>query len=32
MVHVLDTADGPLRIVGIGSAILGVVLVWLMRG
>ena len=32
MVHVLDTADGPLRIIGIGSAILGVVLVWLMRG
>ena len=32
MVHVLDTADGPLRIVGVGSAIVGVVLVWLMRG
>jgi uncharacterized protein YjeT (DUF2065 family) len=32
MVHVLETADGPLRIVGIASAILGVILVWLMRG
>ena len=32
MAHVLDTPDGPLRIIGIGSAILGVILVWLMRG
>ena len=32
MAHVLDTPDAPLRIIGIGSAILGVVLVWLMRG
>jgi hypothetical protein len=32
MAHVIDTPDGPLRIIGIGSAILGVVLVWLMRG
>jgi uncharacterized protein YjeT (DUF2065 family) len=32
MTHVLDTADGPLRIVGIASAILGVILVWLVRG
>ena len=32
MAHVLETADGPLRLVGIASAVLGVVLVWLMRG
>ena len=32
MAHVLETADGPLRMVGIASAILGVVLVWLVRG
>ena len=32
MAHVLDTADGPLRIVGIVAAILGVLLVWFVRG
>ena len=32
MAHVLETADGPLRIVGIASAILGVLLVWFVRG
>jgi hypothetical protein len=32
MAHVLDTADGPLRAVGIASAVVGVVLVWLVRG
>lgn len=32
MAHVLETPDGPLRLVGIVSAILGVVLVWLVRG
>jgi len=32
MAHVLETADGPLRLIGIGSAILGVVLVWFVRG
>ncbi len=32
MAHVLETPDGPLRVVGIASAILGVVLVWLVRG
>jgi uncharacterized protein YjeT (DUF2065 family) len=32
MAHVLETADGPLRVIGIASAILGVFLVWLMRG
>ena len=32
MAHVMETADGPLRVVGIVSAIVGVVLVWLVRG
>jgi len=32
MRHVLETADGRLRVVGIASAVLGVVLVWLVRG
>ena len=32
MAHVLETADGPLRVVGIVSAVLGVILVWLVRG
>ena len=32
MAHVIDTADGPLRVVGIASAVVGVILVWLVRG
>jgi uncharacterized protein YjeT (DUF2065 family) len=32
MAHVLETPDGPLRIIGIVSALIGVVLVWLVRG
>jgi uncharacterized protein YjeT (DUF2065 family) len=32
MAHVIQTADGPLRIVGIAAAIVGVVLVWFVRG
>ena len=32
MAHVLETADGPLRVVGIASAVLGVLLVWFVRG
>jgi uncharacterized protein YjeT (DUF2065 family) len=32
MAHVMQTADGPLRVVGIASAILGVLLVWFVRG
>ena len=32
MAHVLDTPDGPLRVVGIGSAVLGLILVWVVRG
>jgi uncharacterized protein YjeT (DUF2065 family) len=32
MAHVLETADGPLRLVGIASAVVGVIIVWLVRG
>jgi uncharacterized protein YjeT (DUF2065 family) len=32
MAHVVEMPDGPLRIVGIGSAVVGVVLIWLVRG
>jgi len=32
MAHVLDTPDGPLRLVGIGSAVLGVIIIWFIRG
>ena len=32
MSHVLDTPDGPLRLIGIGSAVLGLILVWVVRG
>jgi uncharacterized protein YjeT (DUF2065 family) len=32
MAHVMETADGPLRMVGIAAAVIGVVLVWLVRG
>jgi uncharacterized protein YjeT (DUF2065 family) len=32
MKHVLETADGPLRVVGIVSAVLGLILVWFVRG
>jgi uncharacterized protein YjeT (DUF2065 family) len=32
MAHVMETGDGSLRTIGIASAILGVVLVWLVRG
>jgi uncharacterized protein YjeT (DUF2065 family) len=32
MAHVLETADGPLRVVGIVSAVLGVIMVWFVRG
>lgn len=32
MAHVLETSDGPLRLIGIASAVIGVVLVWLVRG
>lgn len=29
---VLDTPDGTLRIIGIGSALIGLIIVWLVRG
>lgn len=32
MLSVLETPDGPLRIVGIASAVAGVILIWLIRG
>jgi uncharacterized protein YjeT (DUF2065 family) len=32
MASVLETSDGPLRLVGILSAVFGVMLVWLVRG
>ena len=32
MTHVMETPDGALRIVGIVSAVAGIVLIWLLRG
>jgi uncharacterized protein len=32
MVSVIDTPEGSLRLVGVASAVLGVGLVWLVRG
>jgi uncharacterized protein len=32
MTHVVETGDGTLRLIGIGSAIVGVVVIWLVRG
>lgn len=32
MASVLETPDGPLRVIGIVSAVVGLVLVWLVRG
>jgi uncharacterized protein YjeT (DUF2065 family) len=32
MMAVLDTPDGQLRIIGLVSAIIGVLIVWLARG
>ncbi len=32
MAAVMDSSDGPLRIVGIVSAVVGIVLIWLVRG
>ena len=32
MMHVLDTPEQVLRIVGVASAVAGVALVWLVRG
>jgi hypothetical protein len=32
MAHVCETADSTLRLIGIASAVIGVLLVWLIRG
>ena len=32
MTAVLETPDGPLRVAGIVSAVIGVAIVWLVRG
>jgi len=32
MAHVTETPDGALRLMGVASAVGGVVLVWLIRG
>lgn len=32
MMSVVETPEGQLRVVGIGSAIVGLILVWLVRG
>jgi hypothetical protein len=32
MSQIVDTPDGTLRLVGVVSAIIGVVMVWLVRG
>jgi uncharacterized protein len=32
MTHVMETPDAALRVVGIGSAVIGVALIWLVRG
>ena len=32
MTHVTETPDSTLRVIGIASAVAGVVLVWLVRG
>jgi len=32
MAHVMETPDGALRAIGIGSAVVGVLVIWLVRG
>jgi len=32
MINVLDTPEATLRVIGVASALLGLVLVWLIRG
>ena len=32
MTHAMETTDGALRIVGIVSALVGIALIWLVRG
>lgn len=32
MMSVIETAEPTLRVIGVGSAVVGLILVWLMRG
>jgi len=32
MANILATPDGPLRIAGVASAVIGIVIIWLVRG
>ncbi len=32
MAHVLETPDGLLRVIGIASALIGILMIWLARG
>ena len=32
MAHVMETPDSALRAIGIGSAVVGVLVIWLVRG
>jgi uncharacterized protein YjeT (DUF2065 family) len=32
MISVIETPEGQLRVIGIGSAIVGLIIVWLVRG
>ncbi|HEX5509230.1 MAG TPA: DUF2065 domain-containing protein [Pseudolabrys sp.] len=32
MISVMETPDMPLRLIGIGSAVAGLILVWVIRG
>ncbi|HEU4661985.1 MAG TPA: DUF2065 domain-containing protein [Pseudolabrys sp.] len=32
MISVVETPDMPLRLIGIGSAVAGLILVWVVRG
>jgi len=32
MMSVIETAEPTLRLIGVGSALIGLILVWLMRG
>jgi len=32
MASVVETPEGPLRLIGLGSAVVGVIVVWLVRG
>jgi hypothetical protein len=32
MASVMETAEGSLRLIGLGSAVVGLIVVWLVRG